>query len=293
MRIWWAVMVGVASVALGGAASGELVQGQVTTIGHPMLTVTGEATVEAVPDTVRITASVVTEGETVAQARERNAQIAQRAMAAVEELNLANATVKTANYTMERVTRDARFTLSADQAKLDIPWSVAKLDIKESQFWIDVPTTLGYRARNSVVVKIEGGTGDKLSDAAGKVIDALMAAGGNEITSVDYSLDKDDRPARREALAKAVKDAQMTAEVVAAAAGRSIVGIRSISPSYMRPQLEMRNVQAFFAGDYERAGAETPTSVTAGMLELTATVQINFELDYNPGDTEFLRSRGQ
>ncbi|HUT73374.1 MAG TPA: SIMPL domain-containing protein [Armatimonadota bacterium] len=286
MRTLWMVGVCVMALALGGAASAEMVQGQVTTIGHPMMSVSGTGTVEIAPDTARVTASIITEGETVEQARERNAQIAQRAMAAVKALKLPNATTKTLDYTMERVTRDARVSLKVDPAKWDIPWKVSGMEIRDSNFDVSVPVTLGYRAANSLTVRLQG-TREELSAGTGKVIDALMAAGTNQITSVAYSLEKDDRSAMREALTRAMKDAQATAEAVAAAAGRKIVGVRSINPGYARPYMELRQVQATYAGRSAEAAA-TPTSVTAGMLEVTATVSVSYELDYNAGDTKFL-----
>jgi len=288
MRAWLMAAICIAALALCSAASAELVEGQVTTVSHPMLQVSGEGTVEVEPDTARVTASIITEGETVEAARERNAQIVRKAMAAVKALKLPNATTKTLNYTMERVTRDANVSLKADPSKLDIPWKAAIADAQVSHFDISFPVTLGYQASNNLTVRIQGAR-EELSAGAGKIIDALMEAGTNQITSVAYSLEKDDRAALREALTKAVKDAQMTAEAVAAAAGRKIVGIRNISPSYVRPMPEMRNVQAPYAGPRGAYPAEpTPTSVTAGMLQVTAQVSVNYELDYNPGDTEFL-----
>jgi uncharacterized protein YggE len=264
-----------------------MVQGQVTTIGHPVMSVTGSGTVEVAPDTARVTASIITEGETVEQARERNAQIAQRAMAAVKALKLPNATTKTLDYTMERVTRDARVSLKVDPAKWDIPWKVPGMEIRDSNFDVSVPVTLGYRAANSLTVRLQG-TREQLSAGTGKVIDALMAAGANQITSVAYSLEKDDRSAMREALTRAMKDAQATAEAVAAAAGRKIVGVRSINPGYGRPSGELLYRQAAFGPQGGPASAATPTSVTAGTLEVTATVNVSYELDYNAGDTKFL-----
>jgi len=58
----------------------------------------------------------------------------------------------------------------------------------------------------------------------------------------------------------------------------------------VRPLPEMRQVA--YAGRAE-FGGPTPTPVTAGMLEVSATVQVNYELDYNPGDTEFLKAPGK
>jgi hypothetical protein len=294
MRAWQLVTIGVTVLVLGGVAQAELLQGQVTTVGHPMLSVSGSGIVQVAPDTLRVTASVITEGPTVAEAREQNARIVRRAMEAVKALKLSNVSTKTLNYTMERVTRDARVDVKADLAKLDLPWKAAITNLESSTFNISVPVTLGYRAANSATVRVQGVAREELSESAGKIVDALMAAGCNQITSVAYSLERDNSaamPAMREALAKAVKDAQMTAEAVASAAGRKIVGIRSISPSYRVPE-SYRQVQALLSDRLE-AAARTPTLYTAGMLEVTAQVQVSYELDYNRGDTEFLTAPGK
>ncbi len=223
-----------------GRANAELVAGQATTVSHPMLQVSGTGTAQVAPDTVRVTASVITEGAIVDTARERNAQVVQRAMKAVEALKLRNVATKTVDYTMQRVTRDVHTNAKADLLSLDVPWKVTASQPEGLMYTLDLPVVLGYEAKNSVTVRVQGVPADELSASAGKIVDALMASGCNQITSVAYSLEQDQTAARREALVKAVKDAQMTAEVVAAAAGRKITGIRSISPSYsprlLRPE---------------------------------------------------------
>jgi len=287
MRVWTILLVSAILFMAAAAASAEMVMGQATSVSHPMLSVSGTGTVQVAPDTVRITASVITEGDTVETARERNAQTMQKLMDAVKTLKLANVTMRTLNYTLERVTSEASVAIKVDLSKLNLPWKIGPSDLAESNFRIGVPVTLGFRASNSLTVRMTG-TREELSEGGGKIIDALMAAGANQITSFAYSLEKDNTAAMREALTKAVKDAQMTAEAVAAAAGRKIVGLRNISPSYMRPMPEMR--QAAYAGVAVYSAPATPTPVTAGMLEVSATVQVNYELDYNPGDTQFLPS---
>ena len=288
MRSLIAVLVCVVTLALCGAATAEMVKGQATHISHPMLSVTGSGTVEVAPDTARVTASIITEGETVEAARQRNAEIIQKAMAAVKGLKLPNATTKTLNYTMERVTRDMSVYLKPDLSKVQVPWKVPGGLPGTSDFQVSIPITLGYRASNSLTVRLQGKR-EELSDGAGKVIDALMQAGVNQITSVAYTLEKENRSAMRDALVKAVKDAQATAEAVAAAAGRKIVGIRNINPSYSRPYDEFRYAQVqAVASQPSYGGAETPTAVTAGMLQVRANVQISYELEFNPGDTKFL-----
>ncbi|KPJ63870.1 hypothetical protein AMK68_02915 [candidate division KD3-62 bacterium DG_56] len=294
MRIWLAVIVGCAALAAAGPASADLVQGQVSTIHRPALTATGTSKVEVDPDTVRVTGSVITEGKTVEEARERNAQIMQEAMAAVKALKLPKASTQTLNYSINRVTERVEVYVTPDLEQWEFPWRVT--EVKSTRLDIHYPFTLGFAASNELEVKIRAETPEELSRQAAAVIDAMMAAGANSISAVDYSAEHNYDDAKREALAEAAKDAQLTAETVAAAAGKKIVGIRSISPSYSvatPPQWRRRP----YAYDYVRyAAAETaarpatPTSLSAGKIQLTANVSINYELEYNPGDTEFVQA---
>lgn len=286
MRILSVLTVGVALLTLCRIAPAAMVKGQATPVPHPTLSVTGEGTVEVAPDTARVTASIITEGESVEAARERNAQIAQKAMAAIKALNLPNAMTKTLNYTMERVTRDAHVNLKVDPDKWDLPWKISGAPTSGG-FDLSVPVTLGYRASNSLTVRLQGMSRDEMSLATAKVIDTLMSAGANQITSVEYTLEKETRGTMRDALTKAVKDAQKTAEAVAEAAGRKIVGIDRISPSYSSPGgPSVRYQQAMARDSYSGEGAAT--LLTAGMLQVKATVQITYQLDYNAGDTELV-----
>lgn len=266
-----------------GLASAELVKGEATDIPHPILSVTGQGSVEVAPDTVQVTASVFTQGETVELARERNAQIVARATAAVKALNLRGANLRTLNYTLERVTRDANVTLKVDPTKLDIPWTSVG-EVMQPDFTISVPITLGYQASNTISVRFQSASPDKLSQAAGRIMDALLQAGANQITGVNFSVEKGEAAATQEALTKAVKDAQATAEVISAASGRKVVGLRSITPTFFRPAPQPPYEFAARA----MGGAPTPTTVSAGMLTVSAQVLVNYDLEYNAGDTSFL-----
>ena len=286
MKRAWLLAVAVAvTVVLGGAAQAEMVAGQATMVPRPTLQVNGTGTVQVAPDTVRVTASIISEGSTVERARERNAQVAQRAMKAVEALKLRNVAMKTADYTMKRVTTSAHVGVKPDLTKMDIPWDMAVVKPQSDVYGIDIPVVLGYQATNSITVRVQGVPPDELSASASKIIDALMGAGTNEITSVTYSLEQDSSAARREALAKAVKEAQATAQVVADAAGRKIVGIRNISPAYWLGTIAQNRVQSYANA---AMGPETATPLATGSLEVSAQVQITYELEYNAGDTEFL-----
>lgn len=285
-RTWITMFLAAVFAGVGGLAWAELVSGQATAIPHPLLTVTGSGTVEVAPDTARVTASIVTEGKTVEEARERNAKIVEAALHAVKALNLAGLSTKTLSYTLERVSQNAFVNVKADLAELNLPWNLSGSSMQQPDFRISVPVTLGYQASNSLTVRMRG-TRQDLSAGSGRIIDALMRAGVNRIESVRYALETDEGAATRDALAKAVRQAQATAQAVAGAAGRKITGIKSIAPSYYQPQPEM--TQAAFSRAAMAPGA-TPTAVTAGMLTIAATVQIVYELDYNPGDTEVVKA---
>jgi uncharacterized protein YggE len=243
------------------------------------------------PDTMRVTASIITEGESVEAARDRNAKIVQQAMEAIRALKLPNAETKTLNYTIERVTSTANIQLKVNPEQLDIPWRISGATISDQNFNIGYPITLGYRASNSLTVRVQNVDRDEMSRAAGRIVDALMVAGVNQITSVAYSLENDKGVAQREALTKATRNAQATAEAVATAAGRKIVGIRSINPSYFRSMDFLQNVQApmFARGGMEGGG--TPTTLNIGMLQVSAQVNILYDLEYNPGDLRIVSGK--
>ena len=80
----------------------------------------------------------------------------------------------------------------------------------------------GYSISNSLTIMT-----DEI-DSIGSYIDAAFAAGANTFDSISFTV-KDDSEAQRKALELAVADAQGKAEVIAAAAGRELGGILTIS----------------------------------------------------------------
>jgi uncharacterized protein YggE len=122
------------------------------------------------------------------------------------------------------------------------------------------PTIVGYRAGNTVVVRLDD------LELLGRVIDAGVAAGANQISGPSFSL-ADDTPQRREALARAVRQARVKAEAIAAAMGERIVAVRSVvegGSSPGRPPME-----------YARAAA-VGTPVEPGQVLVQASVTITY-----------------
>ena len=103
-------------------------------------------------------------------------------------------------------------------------------------------------------------------DRAGSLIDAAVAAGANTVYGPSPSRSDADA-LYRQALAKAVGDAEQRAAVLAKAAGRDLGRVTAISESGAAP------VPVF-----ARAAADASTPVESGPQETTASVSVTYEL---------------
>lgn len=120
----------------------------------------------------------------------------------------------------------------------------------------------GYAASNVVTTTIG-------IDRAGTVIDAAVEAGANQISGPSPSVA--DQAARyREALQAAVADARARAQTLAAAAGRTLGKVTSMSEGGAPPPTPLFQK----AASADAAG----TPVEAGVQETTASVTVTFAL---------------
>ena len=119
----------------------------------------------------------------------------------------------------------------------------------------------GYSASNSVSAVSD------VADAPG-LIDAAAEAGANQISGPGLS-SSNAEALYREALAKAVGDARLRAEVLAKATGRSLGAITTIVEGGASPQPLYREAALDSA-------ASTP--IVAGQQETTATISVTFSL---------------
>jgi len=202
------------------------------------LTVSGTGEVKAAPDAATLSTGVVTQAPTAAQALQSNA----RAMTAVFD-------------TLHR----------AGIADKDIQTSGISLSPQYGGKQGQPQHVVGYQVSNTVSVMI-----DKL-DRVGPVIDALVAAGSNQIDGPNFTI-ADPKPLLAKAREEAVKDAIAKAQAYAAAAGVSLGAITSISDggSDNAPVPMMRGVMSM------AKAPETP--VSAGEESLSAEVSITWEI---------------
>lgn len=110
----------------------------------------------------------------------------------------------------------------------------------------------------------------------GTYIDAAFAAGANSLNSINFSA-KDDSAARKLALEKAVADAANKAEIIAAAAGKTLGNVEEIIESgvysYARSSYDGWNYAAEGS-----ASLSAGTSVRGAQISVTANIQMKYEL---------------
>ncbi|WP_235927777.1 SIMPL domain-containing protein, partial [Sandarakinorhabdus rubra] len=164
--------------------------------GEPiLLSLSADAEVRQAPDTIRFNAGVVTDAPTAAAAVAANAARMAAVVAALKSAGVAAADIQTSSLSIA-----PQYRYEQGQA----------------------PAVTGYQARNSVTVK-----SSKLADA-GKIVDAIVKAGANEVNGPMFSL-ADPEAALNAARTAAVAKARARAAVYAAAAGLTVKRIVSLS----------------------------------------------------------------
>jgi uncharacterized protein YggE len=140
---------------------------------------------------------------------------------------------------------------------------VASADLQTTQISLDVQfaegggAVTGYTATSSVTAQLRD------LAAAGKLVDAAVAAGADSVSGP--SLSRGDTDALyRDALKKAVAAARTKAESLAAASGLTLGRITAVSESGAEP------VPVFSAGKADATGIEP------GTQQITATVTVTF-----------------
>ena len=202
------------------------------------LTVSGTGEVRAAPDAATLSTGVVTQAPTAAQALAGNA----RAMTAVFD-TLHGAGIADKNIQTSGISLSPQYAGKQGQ-----PQHIA-----------------GYQVANTVSVMV-----DRL-DKVGPVIDALVAAGSNQIDGPNFTI-ADPKPLLAKAREAAVQDAIAKAKTYAAAARVSLGTITSISDSggesVPRPMGRMMAM----------AADKISTPVAAGEESVSADVSITWEI---------------
>ncbi|WP_337543192.1 SIMPL domain-containing protein [Mitsuokella jalaludinii] len=206
---------------------------------RPTLSVDGQGTGTAAPDMATVTIGVTTQGKDAAKAQNDNAWVSNQIQAAVRGLGIEEKDIQTRNYSFY-----PNYSTDKDHRN----------------------EVTGYTVNNSVIVVVRD---IKLT---GKVIDAALSNGANEINSLDFSA-SDTKAVREVALLNAIQDARDKADIIAKGLGKRIVGIQNVSES--TGYIETRR----FGGNMLMAVAkDAATPIAPGSLTLPANVTLEFIL---------------
>lgn len=205
-----------------------------------LLQVSAHGTIKAVPDRATLSTNVVTDGSSTEQARVRNAEVAQRLIAAARSAGVPEAALRT-----EALRVGPRFKPDKDGDDTDV--------------------IIGYRAQTRLSIK--------LRDMAmvARVYDALAGAGASGIDGPQFDF-ADDAPLKSRARAAAVAAAQAQAADYATPFGLHVSRILRISE---RTSFAENGQDIVVTAS--RANAATPP-VLPGEQDVTADVWIDFVL---------------
>lgn len=224
------------ALALPGAALADEVA--TVPIAGTRLDVSAAGDVTRAPDIATVTAGVVTQASNAAGAMADNARKMAATVTALKHAGVADKDIRTSSLSLQ-----PQYRYTDGQP----------------------PAITGYQASNQLTVTFRD------IQRAGPILDALVAAGVNQIGGPDFALEHPDA-ALDEARAQAMQKARAKAEVYARAAGLSIKRIVAIgegggySPEPPRPMM------------MAMARAKESTDLQPGEEKIGVTVNVTFEL---------------
>jgi len=203
-----------------------------------MLSVSGTGEVKATPDQAQLSTGVVTQAATAAAALAANSRAMNGVFDTLKRAGIAEKNIQTSNFSV------------SPQYGNPKPGGAQRIT--------------GYQVSNTVTVMVVG------LDKVGPALDALVAAGSNQIDGPNFSI-ADPKPLLTKAREEAVKDATARAQTLAAAAGVTLGPILSIGEGgadYAPPQPMGRLLMS----------AKAPTPIASGEESVSANVSITWEI---------------
>jgi uncharacterized protein YggE len=230
--------------------------------GPSTVSTTGTATTKAKPDKFSVTVGVETNGTTAQEATSKNADLMALVIAALKDLGINESQIATSNFNVYPV-YEYRQPMKACPEIYPIP-----PDCQPGQ------QLTGYRASNSVTVTLDvEGTVD-----AGKVIDASVKAGANNIYGVYFFISPDRQAELRDSLTKdAILNARHRADVAVGALGMQISGVQSVNLNDVYFPIYSKSFDA------AAMAGQAATPILPGEQDLTTTVSVVFYFSNSTG----------
>lgn len=207
--------------------------------------VMGESTVTVAPDEATVRFGIVSRAETAEAARSQNAEAAKNAMNAVRELGVGEEKMR-----MEMLRLQPRREYDPETKR------------REEK---------GYEATRQVVVEL-----DDLEQLP-RLLTRVVQRGANRVDGIDYGF-SDRSAVRDEALRDAAKNARDKAQLLATSLDATLGPVRQIAEEQFGFDQPQPRVQMAFAKSEGADAAPEPDAYAAGEIEVTARVQVVFDL---------------
>jgi uncharacterized protein YggE len=232
-----ASLLALSALPLGAAAAQPA---PVQAIGGTRLDVLATGEVNRVPDIARITAGVVTTAPTATAAIEQNARQMSSMRQALRKAGIADRDIQTSSINLYP-------------------------DYRQDERGGN-PQLIGYRASNEVTIKFRD------IAATGRILDALVAQGANQISGPTLGIDTPDE-ALDEARVAAIATARARAALYARATGKRVGRILSISEAgggaMPMPRMMAQNLPAL----------RDSTGIDPGEQIVSISLAVSFELE--------------
>lgn len=174
--------------------------------------------------------------------------------------------------TVEAARAEAAETMGAILAAID-GTGISRSDLRSAMLSVQprydyrddrAPVLTGYEIANLVEVSVRDLT------VLGRVIDATLGAGATSMDALTFRL-ADPAPAERQARLLAMAEARSRADVLAEAAGVTIVGVSDIVEG-----VPMGPPMPFAKAERMALAADVATPVEAGTLEVSVSVTVTY-----------------
>ena len=231
----------------------------------PVVNITAEGRSDRVPDVAMFNAGVVAQGRSAGEAMSANTARMNAVLAAIRGAGVERRDIQTSTLSLQP---QYHYPQPVPAAR---PNSGAAGDGAAQP---QAPRIIGYEARNTVSVRLRNVA------EMGKLIDALVAAGANQVDGPYFSVEQSDAAAD-EARADALRKARARAELYAREAGFRTVRLLTISEGGGDYPMT-RDVSAITVTAQGFGGAMAPPPppmVQPGQVAVGVTLSVQFALE--------------
>jgi len=214
------------------------------------VSVSGTSTLTVDPNKAEVYVRIVTLEKTAQEAKDRNSEISKKVTDALKKLSVKDKEIETSQFNI--------------YPKYDYE-EVIDINVRKSK-----QVLLGYEVIHVLKVTTQD------LEKVGKIIDVAVDSGANDIDRVSFGLSKEkEKEVKQQAMILASSDAKEKAVALATNLGVSLGKPVSISESsfYYQPFDVSYNVAAM-----ERADAAPATSISPQQLDVSASVQLVYEI---------------